>query len=137
MAAGRQEYKMTLMKALRAWARTLKRDVLALWLAARDPRTPWWIKGLALAVAAYAFSPVDLIPDFIPVLGYVDDLLLVPLGIWLVVRLMPADLMAELRLAAAGYQRRPVSCIAGLVIILIWIAAAALFAGMAVKLLNR
>jgi uncharacterized membrane protein YkvA (DUF1232 family) len=71
----------TLLARARLWARAIKRDVHALWLAARDPRTPWYAKLLALVVAAYALSPVDLIPDFIPVLGYLDDLVLVPLGI--------------------------------------------------------
>ena len=85
------------MERLKAWAQALKRDVVALWLAARDPRTPLAAKLLAGAVAAYALSPIDLIPDFIPVLGYLDDLLLVPAGIWLAVRLIPAGLLEELR----------------------------------------
>ena len=71
------------------WARAIKRDVLAVWIAARDPRVPWYAKALAMAVAAYALSPIDLIPDFIPVLGYLDDLIIVPVGILLVVWLFP------------------------------------------------
>ena len=71
------------------WARTIKRDAHALYLAARDPRVPWYAKALAIAVAAYALSPIDLIPDFVPVLGYVDDLIIVPAGIALVIRLIP------------------------------------------------
>jgi uncharacterized membrane protein YkvA (DUF1232 family) len=71
---------------LRGWARGIKRDVMALWLAARDPRTPWYAKAVAATVAAYALSPIDLIPDFIPVLGYLDDLIIVPLGIVLAVK---------------------------------------------------
>jgi uncharacterized membrane protein YkvA (DUF1232 family) len=94
------------MERLKAWARALKRDVVALWLAARDPRTPLAAKLLAGVVAAYALSPIDLIPDFIPVLGYLDDLLLVPAGIWLVVRLIPAELLAEFRAAAAREKPR-------------------------------
>ena len=85
--------------SLKSWARALKRDVSALWIAARDPRVPWYAKALAGAVAAYALSPIDLIPDFIPVLGYLDDLILVPAGIWLVLRLVPRNLMREFRAA--------------------------------------
>ena len=72
---------MTPLASLKSWARSLKRDVMALWIAARDPRTPWYAKAVAAVVAAYALSPIDLIPDFIPVLGYLDDLIIVPLGI--------------------------------------------------------
>ena len=82
----------------------MKRDVHALFLAARDPRVPWYAKAAAMAVAAYALSPIDLIPDFIPVIGYVDDLVIVPLGIRLAVKLVPADLMHEFRKAAADLQ---------------------------------
>ena len=77
--------------ALRQWARTIKRDAQAIYLAARDPRVPWYAKVLALCVAGYALSPIDLIPDFVPVLGYLDDLLIVPLGILAVVKLGPAE----------------------------------------------
>ena len=87
---------------LRVWARGITRDVHALYLAARDPRVPWYAKAAAIAVAAYALSPIDLIPDFIPVLGYLDDLIIVPLGILLAVRLVPEDLMAEFRASASG-----------------------------------
>lgn len=99
--------------------------MVALWIAARDPRVPWYAKTLALCVAAYALSPIDLIPDFIPVIGYLDDLLIVPAGIWLVVRLIPTRLMAEFRAEAASRCQRPTSRIAAAVIILIWIAALA------------
>ena len=115
------------MDRLRQWARALKRDVHAVYLAARDPRTPWYVKALALAVAAYALSPIDLIPDFIPVLGYVDDLLIVPLGIALVIRLIPADVLAEHRTLAAMAQQRPASRAAAIVIVMVWIASATLF----------
>ena len=112
---------MTSLRTVKLWAKTLKRDVVALWIAARDPRTPWFAKAVAGAVAAYALSPIDLIPDFIPIVGYLDDLLIVPLGIALVVRLIPAPLMAEFREAAARIDR-PVSR-AGLVFIAaVWIA---------------
>lgn len=91
-----------------AWARAAKRDVLALWLARRDPRVPWPAKLLAALVAAYALSPIDLIPDFIPVLGQLDDLILIPLGIVLAVRLIPDDVLEELRgRAATSVRPRP------------------------------
>jgi uncharacterized membrane protein YkvA (DUF1232 family) len=115
-----------MLKRAKKWARSIKRDVLALWIAARDPRVPWYAKALAAAVAAYALSPLDLIPDFIPVLGYLDDLVIVPLGILLVVRLIPAPLMAEFRERASTLATRPRSAAAATIIILIWIAAAAL-----------
>jgi uncharacterized membrane protein YkvA (DUF1232 family) len=83
---GRTETDLSISERLRAWARLIKRDVHALYLAARDPRTPWYAKGAAIAVAAYALSPIDLIPDFIPVLGYLDDLVIVPAGILLAVK---------------------------------------------------
>jgi uncharacterized membrane protein YkvA (DUF1232 family) len=106
------------------WARRIKRDVVALWLAARDPRVPWYAKALAAAVAAYALSPIDLIPDFIPILGYLDDLILVPLGIMLAVRLVPVPVMAELR-RRAEKERPPVTRVGLAIIVLIWIAAGA------------
>lgn len=99
-----------------------------MWLAARDPRTPMAAKLLAGAVAAYALSPIDLIPDFIPVLGLLDDLLLVPAGIWLVVRLIPEALMADFRERASALADRPRST-AGLVFVLaLWTLVAVLVA---------
>ena len=110
---------------LRRWARGLKRDVVALWLAARDRRVPWYAKAVAGLVAAYALSPIDLIPDFVPVLGYVDDLLIVPLGILLAVKLIPPPLMHEFRVEALR-RERPASR-TGLAIILgLWLVSAAL-----------
>jgi uncharacterized membrane protein YkvA (DUF1232 family) len=91
------------------WARTVKRNAHALNFAARDPRVPWYAKGLAVAIAAYAASPIDLIPDFIPVVGYLDDLIIVPLGIAPVIKLIPAEIMAEYRALASPAQGRPVS----------------------------
>ena len=79
------------------WARTIKRDVIALWIASRDPRTPWYAKAVAAAIAAYALSPIDLIPDFIPLLGYLDDVVIVPVGIVAAVALIPTHLMAASR----------------------------------------
>ena len=98
---------------LRAVARRIKRDGVTLWFALRDPRTPWWVKALAALVAAYALSPIDLVPDFIPVLGYLDDVVLLPGLIWLTVRLMPAALREDCRAHAEAWmaqqQRKPVS----------------------------
>jgi uncharacterized membrane protein YkvA (DUF1232 family) len=108
------------------WARGIKRDVVAVWIAARDPRVPWYAKACAVAVAGYALSPIDLIPDFIPVLGYLDDLIIVPLGILLVIKLTPPELMTEFRAEAARRQGRPASIAGAIVIVLIWISAAAL-----------
>ncbi|MBM3598039.1 MAG: DUF1232 domain-containing protein [Alphaproteobacteria bacterium] len=111
-----------------AWAHSIKRDTIAVYLAARDSRVPWPVKALALAVAAYAISPIDLIPDFVPVLGYLDDLLIVPLGLWLVIRLVPAGIMDEHRATAAAMADRPTSRTAAVVIVAIWMAAAAALA---------
>ena len=109
-------------ETLRVWAKILKRDVLALWIAARDPRTPWYAKVVAAAVAAYALSPIDLIPDFIPVIGYLDDLIIVPLGIFFCIKMIPSDLMDEFRMRAAEIEDRPVSKFAAALIVLLWIA---------------
>ena len=112
-----------MLEKWKQWARTIKRDAHALYLAARDPRVPWYAKALAIAVAAYALSPIDLIPDFVPVLGYVDDLIIVPAGIALVIRLIPPDIMAEHRDMATAAQDRSVSWVAGIAIVAVWIAA--------------
>ena len=102
-----------------------------LWLAARDPRTPWQAKALAGFVAAYALSPIDLIPDFIPVLGYLDDILLVPAGIWIAVRLVPAVLLAELRQKAERIGRLPVSPWVAPMIVAVWILMICIAVGIA------
>ncbi len=115
-----------MLQQLKSWARALKRDVVALWLAARDKRVPWHAKALAGAVAAYALSPIDLIPDFIPVVGYLDDLLIVPAGIWLAIRLVPADVLAEHRRTAADMTSRPVSRAGMAAIVVIWVLGAVL-----------
>ncbi|MFC5989797.1 YkvA family protein [Limoniibacter endophyticus] len=107
------------------WAHALRRDIVALWIAARDPRTPVRAKILAAAVAAYALSPVDLIPDFIPVLGYVDDLLIVPFGIMVAVRMIPPSLMTEFRQLALKQEIRPTSTVGAAIVILIWLLASA------------
>ena len=110
---------------VKAWARRIKHDVVAVHHAARDRRTPRAVRLLALLVAAYALSPIDLIPDFVPVLGYLDDLLLVPLGLWLVIRLLPPDVLADARRRAAATLARPLSLAAGVAIGMLWVALAA------------
>lgn len=116
-----------MLERIKQWARAIKRDVVALWLAARDPRVPWYAKTVAGMVAAYALSPIDLIPDFIPVLGYLDDLLIVPLGIILAVRLVPAPVLAELR-ERALVEGRPTSRAGLVAVIMIWLLSIALVA---------
>ncbi|HEX2136898.1 MAG TPA: DUF1232 domain-containing protein [Microvirga sp.] len=121
-----QRHAISLSGRLRRWAGAATRDVLALYLAARDPRVPWYVKLAAAAVAAYALSPIDLIPDFIPVLGYVDEVVLLPVAIWLVVRMIPPPLMAEFRLEGQRRAERPASRAGALLIVALWLAAAAL-----------
>ena len=115
-----------MMDRMKAWADAVRRDVVAIYLAARDPRVPRGVKILALLVAAYALSPIDLIPDFIPVLGYLDDLILLPLAMLLVRRLIPPPLLAELRAEAATRLAGslPYSRAAAIAIVLIWTVAA-------------
>jgi uncharacterized membrane protein YkvA (DUF1232 family) len=113
---------MKAVERLKDWARLIKRDVVALWLAARDPRVPWYAKTVAGITAAYALSPIDLIPDFVPVLGYVDDLLIVPAGIWLAAKLIPQPVLAELRRKAMD-QRKPKSKFGLAIVLAIWASA--------------
>ena len=110
-----------MLSRLKIWARRLSRDGHAIYLASRDPRVPWYVKLLAIAVASYALSPIDLIPDFIPVLGYLDDLIIVPLGIWLVVSLIPEQIMVEYRAIADEAGQRPVSRAGMIIIMVLWI----------------
>jgi uncharacterized membrane protein YkvA (DUF1232 family) len=114
-----------MLDQLKSRARQLKREAFAIYIAARDPRTPWYVKGLIFFVVAHTFSPIDLIPDFIPILGYLDDLIITPGGIWLAVRLIPPEVMEEARAAAAtrGMDAR-VGKIGAVVIISVWIVAA-------------
>lgn len=115
-----------MFETVKDWSARLKRDALALWLAYRDPRTPWHAKAVAAAVAVYAFSPIDLIPDFIPVLGYLDDLLIVPLGVALAVRLVPLEVMAECReRAERELAEKPRSLVGAIVVVAIWVAVVA------------
>ncbi len=114
------------MTAWRERARKLKQDVVAVALAMRDPRVPWYAKAFGACVVAYALSPIDLIPDFIPVIGYLDDLVLVPLGLLLMLRLIPAEVLAEHRAAAASLAERPVSYAGAAGVILVWLTSLAL-----------
>ncbi len=116
-------------------ARQLKIEVYALYLAYRDPRVPWYARIFAAGVAAYAFSPIDLIPDFIPVLGYLDDLVIVPLGVWLSLKMIPASVLAECRekSRAVMAQGKPINRAAAFVIIAIWILAAAVIIALIVS----
>jgi uncharacterized membrane protein YkvA (DUF1232 family) len=113
-----------MLSRIKSWARNLNRDGYAIYLASRDPRVPWFAKILAIAVAGYALSPIDLIPDFIPVVGYLDDLIILPLGIWLVISLIPDEVMVEYRAKANETGQRPTSRTAMVAIILLWIAGA-------------
>jgi uncharacterized membrane protein YkvA (DUF1232 family) len=107
---------------LKKWARALKRDAIALYFSARDPRVPWYVKALAGLIAAYALSPIDLIPDFIPVLGYLDELVLLPLAIAGVMRLIEPATLAEHRAKAARIAERPVSKAGAAVIVTLWLS---------------
>ena len=102
----------------------LKRETIALYLACRDPRTPWYAKAFAAVVVAYALSPIDLIPDFVPILGYLDDLILVPLGLALAVKMIPDSVMAECREQARLVADRPTNQLAAAAIVGIWLGAA-------------
>ncbi len=113
-----------MLRRLGEWARSIRREVHALYLAARDPSTPWYARAFALATAAYALSPIDLIPDFIPVLGYLDEVVLLPLAIALAIRLVPPEVMAESRVAAAKAEGRPVSRAGAASIVALWLLAA-------------
>ena len=116
--------KTTLVSRLRQRASHLKRETYALALAYRDPRTPWYAKLWAACVVAYAVSPIDLIPDFIPVLGFLDDLILLPMGIALAIKLIPAEVLAEGRTKAAAEMQVGPSWIAAAVVIAIWVVLA-------------
>jgi uncharacterized membrane protein YkvA (DUF1232 family) len=111
-----------MLNRLKARARALKREAYAVYLAARDPSTPWYAKLLIFFVVAHTFSPIDLIPDFVPVLGYLDDLIITPGGLWLAVRLIPPEVMAEARAAAASTNAdKSVGRVGAALIVLLWI----------------
>src|SRR3954469_21619878 len=114
------------LDGLKQRARQLKRETFAVYLASRDPRTPWYARMLAVCIVAYAFSPIDLIPDPIPVLGYLDDLVLIPLGIALVLHLIPDEVMTESRARAAANAEKPTNWIAAGLIVCCWIVLVAI-----------
>ena len=115
-----------MLDQLKVRARALKNEAFAVYLAAKDPRTPWYAKALIFFVVAHTFSPIDLIPDFIPILGYLDDLVITPLGLALAIRLIPPGVMAEARVRAAGSGvERSVGRIGATLVVFAWIAAAA------------
>ncbi|MDO9027056.1 MAG: YkvA family protein [bacterium] len=128
-----------MLKVLRQKAEDLKQETYALYLAYRDPRVPWYAKAVAAATVAYAVSPIDLIPDFIPVIGYLDDLVLVPLGIALSVRLIPAGIMAECRQKA--HQKLSGTNSLGLkaaaVVVLIWLLSLAFLVWLVIKTIGK
>jgi uncharacterized membrane protein YkvA (DUF1232 family) len=119
---------MSLISSLKQRARHLKSETLALWLAARHPGTPWYAKLLVVGIVAYALSPIDLIPDFVPVLGYLDDLILIPLGIVLAVRIIPRPIMEECRAQAQEMtaSAQTASRVAGIIIVGVWVAVGTL-----------
>jgi uncharacterized membrane protein YkvA (DUF1232 family) len=120
---------MSINSQLQGWAKRIKRDGVTLWFAGKNPRTPWYAKALGLFVVAYALSPIDLIPDFIPVLGYVDDVLLLPILVWLAVKLLPPEVLAECRAQADEWMRgkgsKPRSRVGAILVVVTWIAIGA------------
>ena len=116
---------MTVIKKLKNWARLLKQDVLMLWFATKNPNTPWAPKAICIFIVAYALSPIDLIPDFIPILGFVDDLLLLPFLIWVAIRLIPNVIVQESRMRADQWliqnQSKPMSNLGLLIVAVIWL----------------
>ncbi len=109
-------------------ARRIRVDAHAAWLSARDKRAPWYARAFGLLITAYALSPIDLIPDFIPILGLLDDIILVPIGIWLFVKMLPPGLFAEHRAIAAAAAERPGSAWGAAIVVTVWILAALLIA---------
>lgn len=115
---------MTFLKDLQNWAQQIKRDGISLWFASKHPLTPWYAKAIGIFVVAYALSPIDLIPDFIPILGYLDDVLLLPVLIWLVLKLLPPEVLAECRAKAEEWtkdnQPKPISLMGALLVVFFW-----------------
>lgn len=117
---------MSIRDNLKAWAKRIKRDGVTLWFAGKNPKTPWYAKTLGVFVVAYALSPIDLIPDFIPVLGYVDDVLLLPSLIWLTIKLLPLEVLAECRSQADEWMQtkgsKPSSRVGAVLIVVLWLS---------------
>ena len=135
-----------MLENLKSRARALKNEAFAVYLAAKDPRTPWYAKVLIVLVVAHTFSPIDLIPDFIPILGYLDDLIITPAGLALAVRLIPAEVLAEARVRAAGKgveslrrasSRRRVGLIGAGIIVSLWILTIIWGASIILRLVER
>lgn len=124
-----KESLLSILQDIRQWARRVKRDAVTLWFAYRHPGTSWLPKALAAFVVAYALSPIDLIPDFIPVLGYVDDALLLPALIWLTIRMLPQDVLADCRVKADEWmshgEGKPRSKWGAALVIAIWVGVGA------------
>lgn len=132
---------MGFVDTTRAWARRIKRDAMTLWFARSHPSTPWYAKVMGAFVVAYALSPIDLIPDFIPVLGYLDDVILLPVLIWLTVRMLPVEVLAESRQKAdlwmAEQRSKPRSVAGAVAIVVVWLLVAAMVSLWAVSTLAR
>ena len=138
-AHSRASWKARTFDTWKQRVRQLKAETYALYLAYRDPRVPWYARLLATVVVGYAFCPIDLIPDFVPVLGYLDDLLLVPLGIWLALKWIPPEVMAEARERAQAVieQDKPVNRKAAVVVVFIWLLLATLAVLLAIRAVKR
>lgn len=132
---------MGFIDTTRAWARRIKRDAMTLWFARSHPATPWYAKAMGGFVVAYALSPIDLIPDFIPVLGYVDDVILLPILIWFTIRLLPPEVLAESRQKAeqwmAEQRSKPRSAGGAVAIVLVWVVVAVMLSLWATTALGR
>ena len=130
---------MKILDTARAWAKRIKRDGVTLWFACKDTRTPWYAKALGGFVVAYALSPIDLIPDFIPILGYVDDVILLPVLIWLTVRMLPIHILSESRAKADEWMKtsgtKPRSLVGAITIVALWLVLASVLSLWAVKAL--
>ncbi|MNF46968.1 hypothetical protein D3C76_490860 [compost metagenome] len=120
-----------ILDRLRGWARKLKRQTMVLWFCYQHPQTPWLPKWISVFVVAYALSPIDLIPDFIPVLGYLDDVIILPLGILLAIRLIPAQVLDECQVKASEWEKshvkRPINIFAAVIVVLVWFVTAGIF----------
>ena len=121
------------IERLESWARRLKVEVYALYLAYKDQRVPWYARVFAAVVVGYAFSPIDLIPDVVPVLGHLDDLILIPLGVALAIKMIPPHVLAECRQEARDAKDGPVNRVAAVVVVVVWIALAALAVGLVAR----
>ena len=115
------------MQRLKTFARALKRDVMTLWFALKHPDTPWYARALAAVITAYALSPIDLIPDFIPVLGYLDDLIIVPAGVWLLLKIVPENVVVDSRAKSEQWfleqKGKPRSYVGLIIILILWLLA--------------